>query len=172
MRRKCRERFPRHRLQREPLASDPSRYASGHVCHAHAVVHVGIANPRRRGKRSQHLTGLIEAASLFSTFIVKFIKKLIGLSSTIMALMSKVLISCSRRCHSPQGYENKVWIATYTFVHLFLIVITNDMGPILLTRVNSTWVRNYIHCKKGNEITSPFPNVKRNLLVSIHLCKW
>ena len=35
-------------------ASLRSRYASRHVRHAHAVMHVGIANPRRRGKRSRH----------------------------------------------------------------------------------------------------------------------
>ena len=37
MRRECRERFPRHRLERK-----------------RAVMHVGITNPRWRGRRSQH----------------------------------------------------------------------------------------------------------------------
>ena len=40
--------FPRHRLQRTPLVSDPS------MRHARAVMHVGIANPWWRGKRSWH----------------------------------------------------------------------------------------------------------------------
>ena len=31
-----------------------SRHASRHVCHARAVMHVGIANPRLWGKRSRH----------------------------------------------------------------------------------------------------------------------
>ena len=35
-------------------ASWRSRHASRHVRHARAVMHVGIANPRWRGKRSQH----------------------------------------------------------------------------------------------------------------------
>ena len=46
MRRECRERFPRHRL-----VSDPGMH---HVRYARAVMHVGIANPGRRGKRSRH----------------------------------------------------------------------------------------------------------------------
>ena len=40
--------FPRHRLQREPLASDPGMH------HVTCVTHVGIAKPRWRGKRSRH----------------------------------------------------------------------------------------------------------------------
>ena len=48
MRRECRERFPRHRLQRKPLISDPCMH------HARAAMHVGIANPLWRGKRSPH----------------------------------------------------------------------------------------------------------------------
>ena len=47
MRRECRGRFPRHRLQRKPLASDGVRDAP-------AVMPVGIAKPRWRGKRSRH----------------------------------------------------------------------------------------------------------------------
>ena len=35
-------------------ASERSRHASRHVRHARAVMHVGIANPRWRGKRSWH----------------------------------------------------------------------------------------------------------------------
>ena len=35
-------------------ASQRSRHASRHVRHARAVMHVGIANPRWRGKRSRH----------------------------------------------------------------------------------------------------------------------
>ena len=35
-------------------ASKRSRYASRHVHNARAVMHVGIANPRWRGKRSRH----------------------------------------------------------------------------------------------------------------------
>ena len=44
----CRERFPRHRLQRKPLVSDHC------MLRARAVMHVGITNPRWRGKRSRH----------------------------------------------------------------------------------------------------------------------
>ena len=35
-------------------ASKRSRHASRHVRHARAMMHVGIANPRRRGNRSRH----------------------------------------------------------------------------------------------------------------------
>ena len=48
MRRECQERFPRHRLQRKPLVSDPGMHD------ARALMHVGIAIPRWRGKRSRH----------------------------------------------------------------------------------------------------------------------
>ena len=48
----CRKRVPHHRLQRKPLIS--YRHASRHVRHVRAVMHVGIANPRWRGKRSRH----------------------------------------------------------------------------------------------------------------------
>ena len=48
MRRKFRERFTRHRLQRKPLVSDPGMH------HAHAEMHVGIAEPRWRGKGSRY----------------------------------------------------------------------------------------------------------------------
>ena len=48
--------------QRKPLvnhpakeiASKPTRYASQHVRHARDMMHVGIANPRWRGKRFRH----------------------------------------------------------------------------------------------------------------------
>ena len=53
MRRVCREHFPRHRLKRKLLVSEPGMYVR-HVRHARAVMHVGIANPRWRGKRSRH----------------------------------------------------------------------------------------------------------------------
>ena len=46
-----RERFARHRLQKKPLVSDLGMH---HVRNARAVMHVGIANPRWRGKRSRH----------------------------------------------------------------------------------------------------------------------
>ena len=45
--RERRERFPCHRLKRKPLVSDFS------MRHARAVMHVGIANPRWRWKRSR-----------------------------------------------------------------------------------------------------------------------
>ena len=45
MRRECRERFPRHRFQRKPLVNDSDM---------HHCMHVGIATPGWRGKRSQH----------------------------------------------------------------------------------------------------------------------
>ena len=53
MRRECRERFPRHRLQRKPLVSDPG------MRHGTCVPHVrwcmsGSLNPRWQEKRSRH----------------------------------------------------------------------------------------------------------------------
>ena len=47
MRRECRERLPRHRLQKKPTISDPG------MRHARALMHVGIANTRWRGERSR-----------------------------------------------------------------------------------------------------------------------
>ena len=52
MRLECRVRSSRHRIQREPLVNDPSLHHG--TCDARAVMHVGIANPRRRVKRSRH----------------------------------------------------------------------------------------------------------------------
>ena len=52
MRRECRERSPRHWLQRKPLISDHGMHHG--TCHAYAAMHVGIANPRWRGKCSRH----------------------------------------------------------------------------------------------------------------------
>ena len=50
MRRECRgECFPRHWLQRNPLLSDPGMHYGTCV-----TVHVGIANPWCRGKRSRY----------------------------------------------------------------------------------------------------------------------
>ena len=49
MRRECRERFVRHRLQWRPLVSEPDMQLGTCVKHG-----VGIANPRWRGKRSRH----------------------------------------------------------------------------------------------------------------------
>ena len=46
MRQECLEGFPRHLLQRKPLVSD--------LRDACAVMHVRIANPRRRRKRYRH----------------------------------------------------------------------------------------------------------------------
>ena len=51
MRRECRERSPRHQLQRKPPVSDPAMHHGTCVPH---VVHVGIANPWWWGKRSRH----------------------------------------------------------------------------------------------------------------------
>ena len=53
MRQECRERFPRHRLPSNPLISDPDMHHGTCVTHV-AVMHVGIANPRWREKRSRH----------------------------------------------------------------------------------------------------------------------
>ena len=53
MRRECRERFPPTSTLKE-IASYRSRYESWHVRHARAVMKVGIANPRWRGKPSWH----------------------------------------------------------------------------------------------------------------------
>ena len=49
MRRECRERFLRRRLQRKPAVLRP-RHASRHLRHALAAMHVGITNPRWQGK--------------------------------------------------------------------------------------------------------------------------
>ena len=60
MRREYRERFLRHRLQRKPLVSNPDMHhgtcvtrTSRHGRHARVEMHVGVANPRCRGKRSR-----------------------------------------------------------------------------------------------------------------------
>ena len=53
MRRECRERFPCHHLQRKPRVSDPGMH-HGTCVTARALMHVGIANLRWRGKRSRH----------------------------------------------------------------------------------------------------------------------
>ena len=53
MRRECRERFPPPPISKE-TASKRSRHASRHVRDARAVMHVGIACLRWRGKRSRH----------------------------------------------------------------------------------------------------------------------
>ena len=53
MRRECRERFPPPPISKE-TASWRSRHASRHVRDARAVMHVGIAHLRWRGKRSRH----------------------------------------------------------------------------------------------------------------------
>ena len=53
MRRECRERFPPPPISKE-TASYLSRHASRHVRDARAVMHVGIAYLRWRGKRPHH----------------------------------------------------------------------------------------------------------------------
>ena len=53
MRRECRKRFPRHRIKKKNSCLR-SRHASRHVRHARAVMQVGVANLRWRGKFSQH----------------------------------------------------------------------------------------------------------------------
>ena len=53
MRRKCRERFPHHWLQRKLLVSDPL-HASRHVRHASAIMHVVNTNPWWWEKCSRH----------------------------------------------------------------------------------------------------------------------
>ena len=50
--RECQGRFPRHRIQRKAVVNHPGMHHG--TCHARAVMHVGIANPWRRGKRSRH----------------------------------------------------------------------------------------------------------------------
>ena len=52
MGRDCRERFPRHQLQRKPQVSYPGIHHG--TCRARVVMHVGIANSRWWGKRSRH----------------------------------------------------------------------------------------------------------------------
>ena len=60
MRRECLERFPRHPRQSKALVSDPGIHHGRYVAHVpwctsgSLVMHVGIANPRWREKRSQH----------------------------------------------------------------------------------------------------------------------
>ena len=53
MHRECRERFPPPPISKE-TDSWRSRHASRHVRDARAVMHVGIAHLRWRGKRSRH----------------------------------------------------------------------------------------------------------------------
>ena len=56
MHRECRG-IPRYRLQRKPLVSDPGMHygtCTTHVHDARAVMHVGFANSRLRGKRPRH----------------------------------------------------------------------------------------------------------------------
>ena len=53
MRWECRERFPRHRLQRKLPVSDPGMHHGTCVTHV-PWCNVGIANTRWRGKRSRH----------------------------------------------------------------------------------------------------------------------
>ena len=53
MRRECRKRFPPPPISKE-TDSWRSRHASRHVRDARAVMHVGIAHLRWRGKRSRH----------------------------------------------------------------------------------------------------------------------
>ena len=54
-RRECRERFPRHRVQRTPLISDSGTHHGRCVTHVPRVVmHVEIANPWWRAKRFRH----------------------------------------------------------------------------------------------------------------------
>ena len=53
--------FPRNRLKRKPLVSDPG------VHHGTCVTHVMIANPRCRGKRSRHPRRLRNPQSYVST---------------------------------------------------------------------------------------------------------
>ena len=52
MRRECREPFPRHWFQNKHLVSDPDMHQG--TCDARAMMHVGIVNPRWRGKCSRH----------------------------------------------------------------------------------------------------------------------
>ena len=52
--RECRERFPPIDFKGKPLVSDPGMHRVMHVRDARAVMHVGIANLRWRGKHSQH----------------------------------------------------------------------------------------------------------------------
>ena len=54
MRRECRERFPRHRLQRKSLISDPDMHHGTCVTHV-PWCNVGIANQRWQGKRSRRM---------------------------------------------------------------------------------------------------------------------
>ena len=53
MRRECWERFPRQSASNE-TTSKRSKHAARHVRHARAVMHVGIAYPRWRGKCSRY----------------------------------------------------------------------------------------------------------------------
>ena len=56
MRRECRERFPRHRLQRKPLVSDPGMHYGTCVTHVPWCIS-GSLNLWRRGKRYTGILG-------------------------------------------------------------------------------------------------------------------
>ena len=65
MRRECRERFPRHRLQKKPLVSDPGIHHGTYVTHAH----VGIAITCRGGEYIPGIPGV--CATLNFVYLVR-----------------------------------------------------------------------------------------------------
>ena len=65
MRRECRERFPRHRLQKKPLVSDPGIHHGTYVTHAH----VGIAITCRGGEYIPGIPGV--CATLNFIYLVR-----------------------------------------------------------------------------------------------------
>ena len=67
MRRECRERFPRHLLQRKTQVSDPGMHHG--TCVTHAVMHVGIADPRRWGNREIRCLYFVETVMVWRAMI-------------------------------------------------------------------------------------------------------
>ena len=53
--RECRESFPHNKLQRKSLVSDPDMHHGTCDTHVPAVMHIEIANPQWRKKRSQRM---------------------------------------------------------------------------------------------------------------------
>ena len=119
MRRECRERFPPPPISNE-TAGYRSRHASRHVRDARAVMHVGIAHLRWRGKRSRHSRRMrtrnfaylargpwwfelnaVEVKAWVCNFILM-------LTSIYLFIHSLILCSFSLRCYwnSPLQREN------------------------------------------------------------------
>ena len=129
MHRECRGRFPRHRLQRKPLVNDPG---------VHHVMHVGIANPRWRGKRS----GIHDTSATRN-----FMYLVRGLYRMTFCYISNVHVlnhcnSISMRMRQGLGYNSTKCIlwSVILFLHA-RIVLTTGRGLFILL---ASWQQ---HCK-------------------------